>query len=140
MSSTPDILGCSPLSTPQALFRHRTSVEAKTPITSRENSISDTYVLHPTPYVYIFISITACISASLPVNTSLQVLSPTQDVESKVDKLRLTNAKLQPDAGKAAQKLMDVLFTTEEMETHRELRRTKTLLVSQQYLYWTLLG
>ena len=46
------------------------------------------------------------------LQTFLKVLSFD---ESKIDQLRLASAKLQPDAGRAAQKLMDVLFTTEEM-------------------------
>ena len=38
-----------------------------------------------------------------------------QEFLSKVDKLRLANAKLQSDPGNAALNLMDCVFTVEEM-------------------------
>ena len=44
----------------------------------------------------------------------------------KVDRLRLANAKLQPDPGSAALKLMDCLFTAEEMVNGNPSGNTKS--------------
>lgn len=44
----------------------------------------------------------------------------------KVDRLRLANAKLQPDPGSAALKLMDCLFATEEMVNGNPSGNTKS--------------
>lgn len=44
----------------------------------------------------------------------------------KVDKLRLTNAKLLPDFGSAALKLIDCLFTEEEMVNGNPSGNTKS--------------
>lgn len=46
--------------------------------------------------------------------------------QHKVDQLRLANAKLQSDPGAAALKLMDTLFTTEEMVNGNPSGNTKS--------------
>lgn len=47
--------------------------------------------------------------------------------QHKVDRLRLANAKLQSDPGASALKLMDALFTTEEMVNGNPSGNTKSL-------------